>query len=102
MERWPSSRYLLARCVAGATLLAAAAAAAAAVVGGCHGHEGSVSGPGPSAGKPSPGMVSRVPVPSTSAITSASQLGCDDGTTGVNPPNPSTPRANGLTADGWV
>jgi hypothetical protein len=93
-RRW---RYLLARCVAGVTLLATAA-----VVGACHGQEGSVAGPGHAIGTPSPGLVSRVPVPSTSAITSATQLSCDDGTTGVNPPNPSTLRANGLTADGWV
>jgi hypothetical protein len=43
-----------------------------------------------------------MPLPSIRAITSASRLGCDDGTTGVNPPDPSMPRANGLTADGWT
>ncbi len=76
--------------------------AVAAAVGGCSGHGRSGPAPTTGPGTPSPGVGSRMPLPSTSAITSASRLSCDDGTTGVNPPDPSKRRANGLTADGWT
>lgn len=95
MKARPSGRHLLARCV----VVVVVPLVGAGAVDGCSGrvHPGAAATPG--LGTAAPG--SPVPVPSTRAITSASRLRCDDGTTGVNAPDPSRQRANGLTADGW-
>jgi len=96
MKSRPSGRLLLAQYAAGAMLLAVAA------IGGCSEDSRSGAMPPADSGTARPGIGSRAPVPSISAIISASRLRCDDGTSGVIAPDPSAPRANGLTAGGWT